>query len=397
MLITGKVSPEEGDMSYLVDALDEKVVMIPELQRELNPIKDVASLFRVLKVLNRQKPDIVHTHTAKAGTIGRIAVLLHNIIHRRRVRAVHTFHGHVFRGYFGKLKSLFFIWAERMLAKITDVIVVVSESQKRELCGDYDVGPANKFRTVKLGFDLEPFFSAEHKKGLLRRSIGIDSETILVGIVGRLVPIKNHEMFLRSAKIFVDRNPDIPTKFLVIGDGELKNDLVTFCKQQGLSGYVKFCGWERDLPKVYADLDILCLTSINEGTPVSIIEAMASSVPVISTDAGGVRDLLGALTPGISEDRFQVFERGILCRQHDAEAFASGLQYVIQNKRTRQEVSNSALSFVSQVYSKERLLRDLKSTYLELLKSDRDEASVPASAAWRDGPCNIAASGSELL
>ena len=136
MLITGKVSPEEGDMSYLVDALDEKVVMIPELQRELNPIKDVASLFRVLKVLNRQKPDIVHTHTAKAGTIGRIAVLLHNIIHRRRVRTVHTFHGHVFRGYFGKLKSLFFVWAERMLAKITDVIVVVSESQKRVHCGD---------------------------------------------------------------------------------------------------------------------------------------------------------------------------------------------------------------------------------------------------------------------
>lgn len=380
-LITGKVSPEEGNMSYLIDTLNEKVVIVPELQRELNLMKDMKALFRVLKVLNQHKPDIVHTHTAKAGTIGRIAVFVHNLIHRRKVGVVHTFHGHVFRGYFGKVKSLFFIWAERLLAKIADVIVVLSESQKGELCRNYNIGPANKFRTVNLGFDLQPFFLAERLQGTFRRSLGIDGDTFLVGIVGRLVPIKNHKMFLRSARIFLDHNPDISAKFLIIGDGELRKELMAFCAQQELSDHVKFCGWRHDLPKVYADLDILCLTSINEGTPVSIIEAMASSVPVISTDAGGVRDLLGILVPGASQDGFQVLERGILCRQDDPEGFAKGLQHVIQNRRIWEEISSSARSFVSHVYARTQLLKNIESVYLELVKSDEIKGSVKADAA----------------
>jgi len=376
ILITGKVSPQEGDMSDLFKAFGEKLVMIPELQRELNFLEDVKSLFRVLRILWQEKPDIVHTHTAKAGAIGRIAVFVHNLIHKRKVRVCHTFHGHVFRGYFGKLKSLFFIWAERLLAKITDIIIAISESQKSELTSRYHIAPASKFRIVELGFDLERFFSAKRLRGQFRKSLGIDSRTILVGIVGRLVSIKNHKMFLKSAKIFLDHNPDIPAKFLIIGDGELRNDLVAFCEQKGLSGYVKFCGWKRDLPKVYADLDILCLTSINEGTPVSIIEAMASSVPVISTDAGGVRDLLGMPMPEILQNGFYVLERGILCPQDDPEGFAKGLKYVIQNNRLREEILNSARSFVAHIYSKERLLQDIESIYLELLKYDRDKISA---------------------
>ncbi|MBW2172650.1 MAG: glycosyltransferase [Deltaproteobacteria bacterium] len=405
-LVTGQVSPEEGDMSYLFDGFREKVVMIPELQRELNLVKDVMSFCRVLKILRQEKPDIVHTHTAKAGSIGRLAVVVYSFICRRKVSVLHTFHGHVFRGYFGKLKSLFFIWTERWLAKVTDVIVVVSDSQKEELCSEYHIGPTSKFKTIKLGFDLQPFFSAESQKGVFRRSLGIDRNTILVGIVGRLVPIKNHKMFLRSARIFLDQNPDIPTKFLLIGDGELRNDLAAFCDEQGLSDHVQFCGWRRDLPKVYADLDILCMTSINEGTPVSIIEAMASSVPVISTDAGGVRDLLGMLTrlpprarppakpawhspaaqqiaegqSGVSQDGFQVLERGMLCRQDDPEGFASGLQYVIKNRRIWEEISNSARSFVSRVYSREQILSDIESIYLDLVKPDQVRSTVGLDA-----------------
>jgi GT2 family glycosyltransferase/glycosyltransferase involved in cell wall biosynthesis len=369
-LVTGQVSPEEGDMSYLFEGLPEKMVMIPELQRELNLVKDAMSFCRVLKILRQEKPDIVHTHTAKAGSIGRLAVLVYSSIFRKKVGVLHTFHGHVFRGYFGKLKSWFFVWTERWLAKITDVIVVVSDSQKHELCSQYHIGPAEKFRTIKLGFDLKPFFSSAGQKGVFRRSLGIDVNTILVGIVGRLVPIKNHKMFLRSARVFLDQNPDIPTKFLIIGDGELRNDLASFCDEQGLSDHVQFCGWRRDLPKVYADLDILCMTSINEGTPVSIIEAMASSVPVISTDAGGVRDLLGMLMQGVSQDGFLVLERGILCRQDDPEGFASGLQYVIKNRQIREEISNSARSFVSRVYTREQILSDMESVYLDLVKKE---------------------------
>jgi glycosyltransferase involved in cell wall biosynthesis len=367
-LVTGQVSPEEGDMSYLFNDLRDKVVMIPELQRELNLVKDVTSFCRVLNILKQEKPDIVHTHTAKAGSIGRLAVLVYSFISKKKVGVLHTFHGHVFRGYFGKLKSWFFVLTERWLAKITDVIVVVSDSQKEELCSQYHIGPAKKFQTIKLGFNLQPFFSAESYKGVFRRSLGIDGNTILVGIVGRLVPIKNHRMFLRSARVFLDQNPDVATKFLVIGDGELRDELAALCDEQGLSDHVHFCGWRRDLPKVYADLDILCMTSINEGTPVSIIEAMASSVPVISTDAGGVRDLLGMLMPGVSQDGFQVLERGILCRQDDPEGFARGLQYVIKNRRIWEEISNSARSFVSRVYSREQILSDMESVYLDLVR-----------------------------
>jgi glycosyltransferase involved in cell wall biosynthesis len=187
-------------------------------------------------------------------------------------------------------------------------------------------------------------------------------------------------MFLESARIFLDHNPDIPARFLIIGDGELRDDLINYCQQHGLSDYVKFCGWKRDLPKAYADLDILALTSINEGTPVSIIEAMASCVPVISTEAGGVRDLLGTPIPVISQNGFQIFERGILCRQDDAEGFANGLKYIIQNGRIRQEISDSARSFVTRVHSQERLLQDVESVYLELLKHDRDKVSSGGNA-----------------
>ncbi len=377
-LVAGKVSSQEGDMSYILDSLDEKPIIIPELQRDLSFIKDVKAFFRVFKMLDKEKPDIVHTHTAKAGSIGRIAVFVHNLMHRRKVRVVHTFHGHVFRGYFGELKSAFFVLAERLLAKITDIIIVISKSQKAELHTRYHIAPGSKLRTVRLGFELDPFLS----NGSLREQSGrseegaIGRKTMTVGIVGRLVPVKNHKMFLESARKFVAENPDIPAEFLIIGDGELRDDLMTYCRRQGLSDRVQFCGWERDLPEVYAKLDVLALTSINEGTPVSIIEAMASSVPVISTDAGGVRDLLGRLIPGISQDGFQVFERGMLCGQDDPDGFANGLRYLIQNRRIQNQISNSARLFVEQAYSRERLFHDVEAVYLDLIKSDRDEMQV---------------------
>jgi len=175
-------------------------------------------------------------------------------------------------------------------------------------------------------------------------------------------------MFLESAKIFLDHNPDILARFLIIGDGELRNDLVKCCEQQGVSRYVKFCGWQTDLANVYADLDIVALTSINEGTPVSIIEAMASSVPVISADAGGVRDLLGAPVQGVSSNGFQVHERGILCQQGDVEGFAMGLKYLVENhSRLKKEMSRGARLFAEQNFAKERLLHDIESLYVELM------------------------------
>lgn len=403
VLVAGKVSAKEGDMNYLADTYGIKPIIISDLQREISIVNDVMCFFYILRIINKEKPDIVHTHTAKAGTVGRIAVFIHNLIYGGKIRVVHTFHGHVFHGYFGRMMSTIFVLTERILAKITDLVIAISESQKNELVNKYRIVRASKVRVVKLGFDLEPFLLSKDKpkvknltqifhsgesnfvteQGRTRDlTAGVVDDQIprrtplsnkmaspewKIGIVGRLVPIKNHKMFLESAKIFLEQNPSIKAFFLIIGDGELREELIAYCKQQGLSDHVQFCGWQKKLPEIYSNLDIVALTSNNEGTPVSLIEAMACSVPVIATDAGGVRDLLGNSQLDVVSDGFKICERGILCRDNDAKGFAGGMKYLVNNKRLREERASAAKSFVVQNFSKERLVREMELLYTELL------------------------------
>jgi len=372
ILVAGKISPTEGDMSYLFDSLDNKPVVIPELQREISLRMDLKAFVQILWRLLKEKPDIVHTHTAKAGSSCRAAVLMYNLISEKRIRTVHTFHGHVFEGYFSKAKSLLFVWTERLLARFTDVIIALSGTQKKELVEKFRIAPTDKVKTVQLGFDLRPFLGSEALKGQFRRSLGMSNDTLLIGIVGRLVPIKNHFMFLNAARFFLEHNPDANIKFIVIGDGELRDGLEGYSKKLGLDDHVVFCGWTRNVPMVYADLDILTLTSSNEGTPVSIIEAMASSVPVIATDAGGVIDLFGPLDGLHKSDGFVVCERGILCKRGDAPGFSKGLKYLLElDKDEKHKRLMKACAFVKERYSEERLLRDIESLYLDLMANRR--------------------------
>ena len=368
ILVAGKISPTEGDMSYLFDSANKKPIIIPELQREISLRMDLKAFQRIFSRLLKEKPDIVHTHTAKAGTSARLAVLMYNLIYGKKVRIVHTFHGHVFEGYFSKAKSLLFVWIERLLARFTDVIIALSGIQKKELVEKFRVAPADKIKTVQLGFNLRPFLGSERLKGQFRQSLGISNDTLLIGIVGRLVPIKNHFMFLNAAKIFLEQNPDANIKFIVIGDGELRDALEGYSKKLGFDDHVIFCGWIKNVPLVYADLDILALTSKNEGTPVSIIEAMASSVPVIATDAGGVVDLLGPPDGLHNSDGFEVCERGILCRKKDAQGFTKGLKYLIDGDvQKKQKRLMRARSFTIERFSEKRLLDDIESLYIELM------------------------------
>lgn len=368
ILVTGKISPQEGDMSYLFDSLDKKPVIIPELQREISLMLDLKALARIFKILCRERPDIVHTHTAKAGTSARLAAMAYNLVSDRRVKLVHTFHGHVFEGYFSRKKSLMFIWIERLLARGTDVIIAISETQKKALSDKYRIAPADKIEIIPLGFDLKSFLHCRALKGQFRQQLGMEDDVVLIGIIGRLVPIKHHMMFFNAARIFIEENPGIQVKFIVVGDGELRDELESYCQKHGLADYVHFCGWMKGLPPVYADLDILALTSINEGTPVSIIESMASSVPVIATDVGGVLDLLGAEDGRPPSDGFRICERGILCRKNDAKGLANGLKYLIGNHtRENQERMTRARLFVEQRFSQERLLNDIESLYLNLM------------------------------
>ena len=368
VLVTGTISPQEGDMSYLFDSFHIKPMFIPELQREISLMMDLKALFEVSKILRREKPDIVHTHTAKAGSSARLAALLYNLVSGKKVRMVHTFHGHVFEGYFGRAKSAIFVLIERLLARGTDAIIAISKTQKEELSEKFRIAPKEKIKTIQLGFDLKPFLNSKNLKGRFREHLKVHEDTFLVGIVGRLVPIKNHIMFLRAAKLFITHHPSVSVQFVVIGDGELREELEKFCEIQGLERHVRFCGWIRDVPSAYADLDVLALTSQNEGTPVSIIEAMASSVPVIATDAGGVKDLLGSRNGLPSRDGFAVCERGVLCRRNDPHGFEKGLTYLINTEdKEREERLFQARTFVERRYSEERLLRDMKNTYLDLV------------------------------
>jgi glycosyltransferase involved in cell wall biosynthesis len=223
-----------------------------------------------------------------------------------------------------------------------------------------------------LGFDLGPFLVSEGLKGQFRRSLGIEDDTLLIGIIGRLVPIKNHRMFFQAVRVFLKQNPVVHAKFVVVGDGELRDELEAYCQDLGLASHVVFSGWIRNVPLVYADLDILALSSTNEGTPVSIIEAMASSVPVISTDAGGVLDLLGPPDGIPSSDGFVVCERGILCKKNDASGFAKGLKHLMEiDIREKQKRMMRARSFVRERFSEKRLLHDIESLYLELMANRR--------------------------
>ena len=321
-------------------------------------------------VLQRENPDIVHTHTAKAGTTARLAAMIYNRFANGGTHTVHTFHGHVFAGYFSRTKSLMFIWIERFLARSTDVIVAISRSQKEDLSRKFRIAPAAKIKVIPLGFNLGPFLKSSRKKGRFKKSLGFRHDVLLVGIVGRMVPIKNHVLFLEVAGIFLEQNPHIDVKFVLVGDGELRETLEAHVENKGLKNHVRFCGWRRDLPEVYADLNILALTSKNEGTPVSIIEAMAAGTSVISTDAGGVKDLLGSSEKEMSVKMgYTVCKRGILCRKNDSTAFARGLKYLIaMDKKQRDHMVDEARNFAVQTFSNERLLQDMERLYLEMMK-----------------------------
>lgn len=367
-VVTGRISSKEGDMSYLFDSIDTKPIVIPELRRDISVKMDLKAVIRVSKILRREKPNIVHTHTSKAGSSARLAALFYNLVSGKKLRTVHTFHGHVFEGYFSKKKALIFVWVERLLARGTDVIIAISKTQKTDLAKKFRIAPQEKIKTVSLGFDLKPFLTSKALKGQFRRKFGIDDHAFLVGIVGRLVPIKNHVMFLKTAKRLVERHPQKPMVFVVVGDGELREELESFCRNQGLWDHVRFCGWIKEISYAYADLDVVALTSMNEGTPVSIIEAMASGVPVIATDVGGISDLLGPHMGGLSSNGFEVCERGILCRQNDVLGFEKGLEYLSKAEEDeKRDRLRRARSFVEGRFSERRLIDDMTSIYLDLM------------------------------
>ena len=348
-LIMGRPDPAEGDMSDIAREKGLCLVYIPELSREIG-ISDIAAFFKIFKAIRVFKPDIVHTHTAKAGALGRLAAVLAGVPVR-----IHTFHGHVFDGYFSPLKAGIFLWMERMLGRATDRVITVSESVRDRIVRQLKVVPAEKCVVIPLGFEMDKFLNCERLKGRFRKAIGVGDEELLVGIVGRLVPIKNHRMFLEAAKLLDDSQAGLKVRFAIIGDGEFKSHLEGMAKEMGLTNVI-FTGWIKDLADVYTDLDVVALTSLNEGTPVSLIEAMASGRPVIATDVGGVRDLV---TDGVN---------GILVRSGDAAGFAGRLKGLLGDTSKRSAFGAAGRAFVKERFASSRLIKDVEELYTKCIE-----------------------------
>jgi glycosyltransferase involved in cell wall biosynthesis len=401
LLVAGQVDPDEGDMNYLAKVEGVEPVIIPRLGRRLLPLADLVAFLTVLRLLFSWRPKIVHTHTAKAGTLGRMAAVVYNMAQGARHRAqglvrrtfrrqgtqgqrkaidngkckvVHTFHGHVLSGYFSPLKSKFFQRIEKMLAKRTDAIVAVSEAQKNELFGKYGIGKPEQYRVIPLGLNLGPFTQATRERGALRSELGLSRNgESLVAIVGRLTAIKNHRLLLESVSALTTKNSDTRARFLIVGDGELRKDLEKMTAELALKERVIFTGWIRDLGSLYADLDVLAVTSNNEGTPVAVIEAMAAGVAVIATDVGGVRELIserGTQNAELEEGEFEICERGVLVRKGDTEAFAEGLKYLLEHPEDCREMGRRGREYAKENHTTERLVADIDKLYKSLLSVD---------------------------
>ena len=284
VLVCGDVGDDEGDYLTLHGRDDVRLVRVAALGRQIRGLKDLAALSQLVRLMRKFRPDIVHTHTAKAGTLGRVAARIAGV-----PVVLHTYHGHVFHGYFSKLATRVFLFIERVLARFSTRLLTVSPTVRRELL-ELGIGTPEQLIVVPLGLDLERFRRSDAVKGELRRELGISVGTSLIGIVARLVPIKSHETFLKAAAIVADRNAAV--RFVVVGDGERRSELEALSGSLGIGEKVVFLGWRRDLDRVYADLDIVALTSQNEGSPVSLIEAMTSECAVVSTRFGGVPDLI---------------------------------------------------------------------------------------------------------
>jgi glycosyltransferase involved in cell wall biosynthesis len=374
LLVTGKVPEGEEDMSYFAEEMGVTPRYFSEMSREIS-LNDLVTVWKLFRLFRRERPDIVHTHTAKAGTVGRTAGFLYRwltpgifIGKPRQCKFVHTYHGHVFHSYYGRTRTRVFLAIERLLAKlVTDRLIVVSKQQSIEIGEKFRVGRSGQIKVIPLGLDLGLFADHAARRTKFRHELCIPDHTILIGIVGRLTEIKNHQMFLDVVARLKEIDPACwrqgAVRFIVIGDGGLRDALEDQCEELGLEQDVIFVGSRKDPEYFYPALDVVALTSHNEGTPLTLIEAMANARPVVATSVGGVVDLLGDV---VEDGPYQVCRRGIAVDAGDEEAFVSALSRIIRDRSLRQELGERGLEFVEVNYSKERLFEDIKHLYEEL-------------------------------
>src|SRR5262249_35718706 len=364
----------EGDMSYFADEAGVSPLIIREMSRELG-LRDLIVVCKLLAHLFRIKPHLIHTHKAKAGAAGRIAAFIYRWatpsilwLRPRPCRVVHTFHGHIFHGYYGPARTRLFIWIERILARFcTDRIIVISKQQRDDICHRHRIGRPSQFSIIPLGIDLDETCG---NRGKLRRELNASDDQILVGSVGRLCRVKNHSLLLQAASIVLARrDSDAPrVRFVIVGDGELRPQLEAEARRLGIESSVSFVGFRKDVAAMYSDFDVVALTSVNEGTPLTLIEAMAGARPVVATEVGGVLDMLGDLIG--QRGTLSIWEHGITAPDQDPTSFAEALDYLINQPRCALEMGARGRTYVRTSLSRNRLIRDVETLYHQLLDVD---------------------------
>lgn len=347
ILISGFVCKEEGDMSYVAKKYNVEPLYVSELAREIDLFQDFIALWKIFWIIKKERPHIVHTHKSKAGFIGRIAAILAGV-----PVIIHTFHGHIFHGYFSELKTKFFITIERILALFTTKIIVISKEQFNEICHKYKIGFPRKYKTIPLGFSFANLEEISKQRGWLREKYNWQKTDIVIGIIGRLASIKNHKMFLEVAQKINQQRKNV--KFIIIGDGELRENLEQLRESLNLQKCVAFTGWLKEPTKIYSDIDIVALTSLNEGTPVVLIEGMYYKKPVVATNVGGVVDIVDNTCGYVSD-------------VNNIDQFSCFLLKLIDNEEKRAEMAENGHQKIKKIYSYHRLIADIELLYSELL------------------------------
>ena len=351
-LIAGHITEDEGDMTYYARKRGVEVTEITGMSRLLSPLRDLRSFLTLLRIFRRERPTIVHTHTAKAGTVGRLAAMAAGV-----PVIVHTFHGHVLGGlYFSRIKTRLFLEIERRLARSTDTLVVLTHDQAREMAEDLRVAPPERFAVIPLGLNLRPFADTDRAsaRSRLRAELGIEEDHPVVGIVGRMVPVKNHELLFDALALLRDRMDPTP-HLIVVGSGEREPALRAYVRDKGLEDVVHWLGWRKDLPQVFPAFDVTALTSFDEGTPVSLIESLASGIPVASLAGGGVAEIL------------EGGELGRLVHSASDDEVADALESVLASPPSPDDVER-ARKLVLERYSIRRLAGDIERVYEDALE-----------------------------
>ena len=363
LLVGGEKYEKEESSEFILEKLGIRPIMIPEMQRSINRKNDTIAYRKIKQIIKEFQPDIVHTHASKAGTLGRLAA--------RKMKVpviVHTFHGHIFHSYFGQLKTKFYKNIERYLAKRSTKIIAISDIQKSELANQYKICESQKIEVIPLGFDLDRFQeNVIEKRKSFREKYLLKEDELAIGIIGRLVPVKNHELFINSITQ-IKKVTSKKIRVFIIGDGEHKDKLIDDVKRINLD-YVEwnknqfpatltFTSWIKNIDWANAGLDIIALTSYNEGTPVSLIEAQASNKPIVTTNVGGIENIV------------MKNETAFITNSNNQQEFVEALLKLIEDDDLRKKMSEKGWEYVQHKFSYNRLVTDMRDLYFSLLNNN---------------------------